>query len=167
MDVDFAQLDDDEKSMLYERKASAWYQVAYHPQWVQKSRELQDSDGAGISVTLSFAWIAADYLARIKIWHSRIGNVDPAKPVNSLAKYLADRMTASGLNGTCFNQKPETAQQYKMKEGSISFSFRDIRVCMVVALLYPLRDMEQKRILIKWSVCSVASCPESGLITCT
>jgi RNA-dependent RNA polymerase len=92
MDLDFGQLDDDEKNMLYERKASAWYQVTYHPHWIQKSLELQDSDGAGISVMLSFAWIAADYLARIKIRHSRIGNVDSAKPVNSLAKYLADRM---------------------------------------------------------------------------
>lgn len=92
MDLDFGQLDDDEKNMLYERKASAWYQVTYHPHWIQKSLELQDSDGAGISVMLSFAWIAADYLARIKIRHSRIGNADSAKPVNSLAKYLADRI---------------------------------------------------------------------------
>jgi RNA-dependent RNA polymerase len=59
---------------------------------VKKSLELQDPDGAGTSVMLSFAWIAADYLARIKIRHRETGNVDSAKPVNSLAKYLADRM---------------------------------------------------------------------------
>jgi RNA-dependent RNA polymerase len=92
MDLEFEQLEDGEKNKLYEQKASAWYQVVYHPHWVKKSLELQDPDGAGTSVMLSFAWIAADYLARIKIRHRETGNVDSAKPVNSLAKYLADRM---------------------------------------------------------------------------
>ncbi|CAK7353670.1 unnamed protein product [Dovyalis caffra] len=92
IDLDLDQLDDDEKNKLYERKASAWYQVAYHPHWVKKSLELQDPDGAGNSVMLSFAWIAADYIARIKIRHRGMGNVDSAKPVNSLAKYLGERM---------------------------------------------------------------------------
>ncbi|CAK7353672.1 unnamed protein product [Dovyalis caffra] len=60
---------DDENNKLYERKASAWCLVSYHPHWVKKSLELQDADGSGISSMLSFAWIAADYLARIKIQH--------------------------------------------------------------------------------------------------
>ncbi|KAL3566137.1 hypothetical protein D5086_031552 [Populus alba] len=92
MDLEFEQLEDGEKNKLYEQKASAWYQVVYHPHWVKKSLELQDPDGAGTSVMLSFAWIAADYLARIKIRNKEMGNVDSAKPVNSLAKFLADRM---------------------------------------------------------------------------
>ncbi|KAG5225284.1 SILENCING DEFECTIVE family protein [Salix suchowensis] len=92
MDLEFEQHEDGEKNKLYEQKASAWYQVAYHPHWVKKSLDLQDPHGSGISVMLSFAWIAADYLARIKIRHRGTANVDSAKPVNSLAKYLADRM---------------------------------------------------------------------------
>ncbi|KAJ6674018.1 RNA-dependent RNA polymerase [Salix viminalis] len=92
MDLEFEQHEDGEKNKLYEQKASAWYQVAYHPHWVKKSLDLQDPHGDGISVMLSFAWIAADYLARIKIRHRGTANVDSAKPVNSLAKYLADRM---------------------------------------------------------------------------
>jgi RNA-dependent RNA polymerase len=51
------------KDMAYEMKASAWYQVTYHPVWVRRSRELEP-DG---TAKLSFAWIAVDYLARIKM----------------------------------------------------------------------------------------------------
>ncbi|KAL2545196.1 RNA-dependent RNA polymerase 6 [Forsythia ovata] len=48
MDVsDFDDLSDDEKNVIYERKASAWYQVTYHRRWVQKSLELQVPDGVG------------------------------------------------------------------------------------------------------------------------
>uniref|UniRef100_N1QZQ3 RNA-dependent RNA polymerase n=1 Tax=Aegilops tauschii TaxID=37682 RepID=N1QZQ3_AEGTA len=36
--------DDDEKNQLYEMKASAWYQVTYHPKWTEKSRALLDPD---------------------------------------------------------------------------------------------------------------------------
>ncbi|XWS72667.1 hypothetical protein CRYUN_Cryun02cG0060100 [Craigia yunnanensis] len=84
MDSNFEQLNEDEKNELYERKASAWYQVTYHPKWVKKTLELQKSDGADGVVMLSFAWIAADYLARIKVRCQGTGNVDFAKPVNSL-----------------------------------------------------------------------------------
>ncbi|EEF46969.1 RNA-dependent RNA polymerase 6 [Ricinus communis] len=92
MDSDFEQLTEDEKNLLYEQKASAWYQVAYHPKWVNKSMELQEPDAAGCASMLSFAWIAADYLARIKIRCRGFDGVDTSKPVNSLVKYLADRI---------------------------------------------------------------------------
>ncbi|XP_050216732.1 RNA-dependent RNA polymerase 6 [Mercurialis annua] len=92
MDVDFEQLTEDEKSMHYEHKASAWYQVAYHPKWVNESLELQDPDDGDSVAMLSFAWIAADYLARIKIRRRGSDGVDTAKPINSLVKYLCDRI---------------------------------------------------------------------------
>ncbi|GMJ11104.1 SUPPRESSOR OF GENE SILENCING 2, RNA-dependent RNA polymerase 6, SILENCING DEFECTIVE 1 [Hibiscus trionum] len=92
MDLDFEQLNEDEKNELYERKASAWYQVTYHPKWVKRTLELQESNSADGMVMLSFAWIAADYLARIKIRSHGTQNVDFAKPVNSLVRYLANRI---------------------------------------------------------------------------
>lgn len=92
MDPTFEQLGDDEKNAVYEKKASAWYQVTYHSTWVKKAMELQEPDRYGEKVMLSFAWITADYLARIKIRHKGLRNFDSSKPVNSLAKYLADRM---------------------------------------------------------------------------
>lgn len=93
MNSDFDELNDDEKSRLYEQKASAWYQVTYHPTWVKKSLELQDPDEAtGESVLLSFAWIPVDYLARIKIRRKGIGNADSSKPIDSLARFLVDRI---------------------------------------------------------------------------
>ncbi|TYJ32759.1 hypothetical protein E1A91_A05G057800v1 [Gossypium mustelinum] len=92
MDSEFEQLNEDEKNKLYERKASAWYQVTYHPEWVQKKLEFQKPDGDEGVVMLSFAWIAADYLARIKVRHQGTENLDFAKPVNSLVRYLADRI---------------------------------------------------------------------------
>ncbi|KAK9280400.1 hypothetical protein L1049_014089 [Liquidambar formosana] len=67
MDSKFEQLGENERNRVYEQKASAWYQVTYHPEWVKKSLELQKPDGTGEKVMLSFAWITADYLARIKI----------------------------------------------------------------------------------------------------
>ncbi|KAL5975839.1 RNA-dependent RNA polymerase [Asimina triloba] len=60
------ELTDEEKNTLYEQKASAWYQVVYHPMWVKKTMSLKECDGDGIPVRLSFAWIAADYLVRLK-----------------------------------------------------------------------------------------------------
>ena len=39
-----AVLDDDERNRVYEMKASAWYQVTYHPKWVQRSREALEPD---------------------------------------------------------------------------------------------------------------------------
>ncbi|KAK3212149.1 hypothetical protein Dsin_016855 [Dipteronia sinensis] len=92
MDSDFELLSDDEKNILYERKASAWYQVTYHPEWVKKSLALRELDGTDQIVLLSFAWITADYLARLKIRGQGMENVNSGKPVNSLVKYLADRM---------------------------------------------------------------------------
>ncbi|KAM5569729.1 RNA-dependent RNA polymerase 6 [Rosa sericea] len=92
MDTGFESLTDDQKNSLYEQKASAWYQVTYHPDWVKRSLDLQRADGPGDVVMLSFAWIAADYLARIKIKRREVGNIDPKKPINALTKYLADRI---------------------------------------------------------------------------
>lgn len=92
LDSDFEGLTDDEKNVYYERKASAWYQVAYHPKWVKRSLELQEPDGPENVVMLSFSWIAADYLARIKIKSRRRVNFDNSKPINSLARYLIDRI---------------------------------------------------------------------------
>lgn len=92
MESDFEQLSDAEKNLIYERKAAAWYQVTYHPKWVKKSLDLQELDGCRNVVLLSFAWIADDYLIRIKIRNRGMENVDPTKPVNSLAMYLADRL---------------------------------------------------------------------------
>ncbi|KAK8597466.1 hypothetical protein V6N13_094873 [Hibiscus sabdariffa] len=57
MDSNFEQLNEDEKNLSYERKASAWYQAAY---------SLQKPDGAGRVVMLSFAWIVSDYHDRVK-----------------------------------------------------------------------------------------------------
>ncbi|KAI9119508.1 hypothetical protein K1719_009384 [Acacia pycnantha] len=87
------ELNDEEIHLLYEQKASAWYQVTYHPEWVKKSLDLQDkSVDHGNKVMLSFPWIAVDYLARIKIRNQGVGSVDSTKPVDSLAKYLAERL---------------------------------------------------------------------------
>lgn len=92
MDSDCELLSEDEKNALFERKASAWYQVTYHPEWVKKSLDLQEQDNARSVVLLSFAWIANDYLARIKIRCREMANIDTSKPVNYLARYVADRI---------------------------------------------------------------------------
>ncbi|XP_042519740.1 RNA-dependent RNA polymerase 6-like [Macadamia integrifolia] len=94
MDEDFQQHTDDEKNAMYEQKASAWYQVTYHPEWVMKSQELNDPEVTGnTQAMLSFAWIPADYLARIKIKHRKDNiDVDTSKPINALLSYIADRI---------------------------------------------------------------------------
>ncbi|EXB88201.1 RNA-dependent RNA polymerase 6 [Morus notabilis] len=93
VDSDFEQLTDDEKNVLYEKRASAWYQITYHPKWVKKSQDMHDQlEEVKNVVMLSFAWIAADYLARIKIRCRGVGDADSTKPINSLGKYLADRI---------------------------------------------------------------------------
>ncbi|KAK2660521.1 hypothetical protein Ddye_007054 [Dipteronia dyeriana] len=97
LESDFELLSDEEKNILYERKASAWYQVTYHPDWVKKSLALRELDGTEQTVLLSFAWITADYLARLKIRGQGIENVNSGKPVNSLVKYLADRMNMTSI----------------------------------------------------------------------
>ncbi|OVA07789.1 RNA recognition motif domain [Macleaya cordata] len=82
-----------EKNSVYEQKASAWYQVTYHPRWVKKSLELRDPDGDDrVTPMLSFAWVPAEYLVRIKIRRQGIRNLDISKPINSLASYLIDRI---------------------------------------------------------------------------
>lgn len=88
----FEQISEEERNVMYERKASAWYQVTYNPTWVKKSLGLQEPDRDGEAVNLSFPWIAADYLARIKIKRRGAGDGKSQKPNNSLGQYLADRM---------------------------------------------------------------------------
>ena len=99
LNLDREELSDEEKNLLYEQKASAWYQVTYHPKWVEKALDLKDKspenqnpDDAGNPVMLSFPWIAVDYLARIKVRHLRSGNANSTKTVGSLVKYLAERL---------------------------------------------------------------------------
>ncbi|XP_043719153.1 RNA-dependent RNA polymerase 6-like isoform X1 [Telopea speciosissima] len=94
VDESFQNLTVDEKNAVYEQKASAWYRVTYHPEWVMKAQELKDPEVHGNTpAMLSFAWIAADYMARIKI-KSRKDNidVDTSKPINALLSYIADRV---------------------------------------------------------------------------
>ncbi|KAL3500883.1 hypothetical protein ACH5RR_039976 [Cinchona calisaya] len=92
MEPDFKLLSDDEKNAIYEKKASAWYQVTYHPSWLQRLVELQLPDGVGRRVMLSFAWIAVDYLAQIKIRCRGSWNLNSSKPIDSLGRYLADKI---------------------------------------------------------------------------
>uniref|UniRef100_A0A7N0V2Y6 RNA-dependent RNA polymerase n=1 Tax=Kalanchoe fedtschenkoi TaxID=63787 RepID=A0A7N0V2Y6_KALFE len=84
-------LGDEERNRMLEQKASAWYHVTYHPEWVKRSLDRRGpSDSGEDQLPLSFAWIAADYLARIKIRHTGLAKVGSTKPVASLAKYLAE-----------------------------------------------------------------------------
>ncbi|KAF8035867.1 hypothetical protein BT93_C1787 [Corymbia citriodora subsp. variegata] len=93
LDSDLESLSDEKRNLLYEQKASAWYQVTYHPEWGKKSVDLHEhNDGGTTALMLSFAWIAADFLARIKIRNQKGGNLDSAKPINSLSMYIADRI---------------------------------------------------------------------------
>lgn len=89
---DIDQISEEERNMMYERKASAWYQVTYHPIWVKKSLDMQEPGRESEMVNLSFAWIAADYLARIKIKRRGTGDGESCKPIDSLVRYLADRI---------------------------------------------------------------------------
>ncbi|XP_071690797.1 RNA-dependent RNA polymerase 6-like [Rutidosis leptorrhynchoides] len=92
LDPEFDQVSEEERNLILERKASAWYQVTYDPTWVKKALKLKEPDSEGETVHLSFAWIAADYLARIKIKRRGVGDKNSQKPIDSLGKYLADRM---------------------------------------------------------------------------
>lgn len=93
MGPDFQLLVDDEKNMLYEKKASAWYQVTYHPDWVKKCEDMREPDGdTKVPFRLSFPWIAADYLVRIKVRRRGVKKLDSCKPIDSLASYLADKI---------------------------------------------------------------------------
>ena len=53
-----AEMSEEKKNLVYETKASAWYQVTYHPNWIRRSKETPPR--------ISFPWIAVDYLASIK-----------------------------------------------------------------------------------------------------
>ncbi|KAF0920941.1 hypothetical protein E2562_037788 [Oryza meyeriana var. granulata] len=89
---DQCELAEDEKNLLYEMKASAWYQVTYHPKWVEKSIGMLDPDGEEMPARLSFAWIPVDYLARIKLkCHGKV-IVEGQRPVERLAAYIAERI---------------------------------------------------------------------------
>ncbi|KAD5317886.1 hypothetical protein E3N88_17832 [Mikania micrantha] len=66
--------------------------VTYHPIWVKKSLELQEPDRGCETVNLSFAWIAADYLARIKIRCRGIGAGNSREPIHTFGRYIADRI---------------------------------------------------------------------------
>jgi RNA-dependent RNA polymerase len=91
--ADLDGIGEEKRNEMYEKKASAWYQVSYHPNWVKKWTDLHEADSLAESVMLSFPWIAADYLARIKIKsRGNYGNANSKKPIDSLAKYLVDRM---------------------------------------------------------------------------
>ncbi|CAN8278417.1 unnamed protein product [Cochlearia groenlandica] len=87
-------LSEEEKNTLYEKKASAWYHVTYHPEQVKRTCILRHpNESSSHAVMLSFAWIAVDYLARIKIRSRETGkDIDSAKPVDALAKYLSQRL---------------------------------------------------------------------------
>lgn len=89
---DFNELSDDEKSVWYEQKASAWYQVTYHPKWLRKSCEMRELEGEVVPTRLSFAWIAADYLVRIKVRCQDKSKLNQQRPVDALAVYLSDRI---------------------------------------------------------------------------
>ncbi|CAO2208303.1 unnamed protein product [Urochloa humidicola] len=86
------EISEDEKNRVYEMKASAWYQVTYHPKWVQKSREMLGPDCEEMPARLSFAWIAVDYLARIKIRCRGELKVSSQRPVERLAAYISESM---------------------------------------------------------------------------
>lgn len=92
LDPEFDSISEEERNLIFERKASAWYQVTYHPIWVKKALKLQQPDSEGETVNLSFAWIAADYLARIKIKRRGAGERNSHKPIDALGRYLADRI---------------------------------------------------------------------------
>jgi RNA-dependent RNA polymerase len=85
--------DDDEKNHLYEMKASAWYQVTYHPKWIEKSREMLVPDIEGMpQVRLSFAWVAVDYLVRIKLrCHGEVKD-EGRRPAERLAADIRERI---------------------------------------------------------------------------
>uniref|UniRef100_A0A0D9V1N7 RNA-dependent RNA polymerase n=1 Tax=Leersia perrieri TaxID=77586 RepID=A0A0D9V1N7_9ORYZ len=89
---DQCEFSEDEKNHLYEMKASAWYQVTYHPKWIEKSRDMVGPDGEEMPSRLSFAWIAVDYLARIKLrCHGKV-RVEGQRPVERLAAYISERI---------------------------------------------------------------------------
>ncbi|XP_068642476.1 RNA-dependent RNA polymerase 6-like [Aristolochia californica] len=88
----YDELTEDERNAIFERKASAWYQVTYHPEWIKRSIDSKVPDGDNVPVRLSFAWIAADYLVRIKVRTLDLKKVDNSRPINVLANYISERI---------------------------------------------------------------------------
>ena len=87
-----AGLDEDARNRVYEMKASAWYQVTYHPKWVQMSREALEPDREeeeDAPARLSFAWIPVEHLARIKLRCRGGVKVGRRRPVERLATYMS------------------------------------------------------------------------------
>ncbi|KAL8144449.1 hypothetical protein V2J09_017481 [Rumex salicifolius] len=90
---EFDQIQGDERHGVYERKASAWYQVTYHPERLKSAMETVPEAEAGHKVMLSFAWIPADYLARIKLRsNEKKFSEGSSKPIDSLMKFLSLRI---------------------------------------------------------------------------
>uniref|UniRef100_A0ACD5VBE7 Uncharacterized protein n=1 Tax=Avena sativa TaxID=4498 RepID=A0ACD5VBE7_AVESA len=89
---DGCEISDDEKNRVYEMKASAWYQVTYHPKWIEKSRAMLDPDSDEAPVKLSFAWVAVDYLVRIKLRCRGEVKVEGRRPAERLAAYISERI---------------------------------------------------------------------------
>ncbi|KAF9613494.1 hypothetical protein IFM89_008341 [Coptis chinensis] len=92
---DHRQLTVDAKNTVYEQKASAWYQVTYDPKWAMKAlgmREPEAEEYRQPARLLSFAWIPAEYLVRIKIRCLGTKELDNQKPINTLAHYLAKKI---------------------------------------------------------------------------
>ena len=92
IETDETEISEDEKNRVYEMKASAWYQVTYHPKWVQKSREMLGPDSEKMPARLSFAWIIVDYLAGIKIRCQEEVMSNSQRPVERLAAYISESM---------------------------------------------------------------------------
>ena len=94
-ELGFVEEDEDKLGRIYELKASAWYQVVYRPDWVEKTRKTNGLSGGAINYRLGFPWIAADYLARIKVRRRRDrGEFDGKKIAleDTLAVYLIDKI---------------------------------------------------------------------------
>ncbi|CAL5011014.1 unnamed protein product [Urochloa decumbens] len=81
----------DKKNLVYEMKASAWYQVTYHPNWIHCTRRIIE-DGKEKPARLSFAWIAVDYLARIKMrCRGEVNAMSKDRSLHFLRRYSGGR----------------------------------------------------------------------------
>eukprot|EP01018_Ginkgo_biloba_P010053 Gb_12326 [translate_table: standard] len=74
-----------------EAKASAWYHVTYHPNWVQKAMELKEIDDTYGAPLLSFPWIAVEFLAHIKMRKLR-PDADYSSAIRSLATCVGGKI---------------------------------------------------------------------------
>ncbi|CAO2164009.1 unnamed protein product [Urochloa humidicola] len=71
-------------------KASAWYQVTYHPNLIHCTRRIIE-DGKETPARLSFAWIAVDYLARIKMRCREVNAMSKDRSLHFLRRYSGGR----------------------------------------------------------------------------